>query len=207
VIINISGTSGTGKSTLVRQVMKTYDTCEPFMIEGRKRPMGYTCESKGIPNKLFIPGHYETACGGCDTLSMFPNFMDFLYDMIRNAHTHRLYPEGKHVMFEGLLVESDVRRAVETHNLGHEMKVIHLDVTLEECFRSIAERRARKGKLEPVARKHTEDRYRSVKRRQIRLSAAGIDAAFYSRENAYETCRKVLGLQNSASVPAAQAFV
>lgn len=207
MIINISGTSGTGKSTLVRQVMKTYDKCEPFMIEGRKRPMGYVCRSNGIFNSLFIPGHYETACGGCDTLSMFPNFMDFLYDMIRKAHTRRLHEEGQHVMYEGLLVESDVRRAVETHNLGHEMKVIHLDVTLEECFRSIAERRARKGKLKPVARKHTEDRYRSVRRRQLRLSAAGIDAKFYSREKAYEAVRNVLGLQNSPSVPAAEAFV
>ena len=89
MIINLRGTHGSGKSTIVRNVMGTYTDCTEILGVGRKRPWGYLCKKDGLKD-LFIPGHYETACGGCDTISI----VEEAYDLIK-----RHASEGRNVLF------------------------------------------------------------------------------------------------------------
>jgi len=75
-VIQIRGTSGSGKSTLVRQVMGLYYEKQPLFKRGRKQPIGYILTHPDTPS-LFVPGHYESACGGLDTISKVPILLRF----------------------------------------------------------------------------------------------------------------------------------
>ena len=188
MIINISGTGGSGKSTLVRRVMDCYDTVKPIFIEGRKRPFSYVCLREN-GNNLWVPGHYETACGGGDTLSTFPNYLDSLYGFIRSAHN-----EKQDVMYEGLLVESDVRRCAELKRDGFPVLVLSLSTDLETCLSSTVQRRLAKGNTKPLNPKNTKGRWRQVRFRIDRLKGHGIEAIFLSRDEMFEECKKRLNL-------------
>jgi hypothetical protein len=100
MIINIRGTNGAGKSTLVRKVMERYQTITqieyPAEIKGRKgnrkiRPMGYLCATD--VQRLFIPGHYEIANGGVDTI----HNLEYAYKLILEHHSW-----GANVLYEGM---------------------------------------------------------------------------------------------------------
>ena len=65
-VINLRGTSSAGKRTLARSIMAAYSRQEPVYRPGRRRPVAVACRSDGrCP--LAVLGHYDTACGGCDT--------------------------------------------------------------------------------------------------------------------------------------------
>lgn len=93
MIINIRGTSGSGKSHLVRSVMDLYGLRTKFFVENRKQPIGYTAHRRTSGRNLSVLGHYETACGGCDTIPS----LDQIFSRAMKAH-------GEHdVLFEGLI--------------------------------------------------------------------------------------------------------
>lgn len=66
VIIQVRGTSGSGKTTAVRKVMAELGEWEPGFVEGRKRPLFYKRE------RVAVLGHYEVPCGGGDTIGSVP---------------------------------------------------------------------------------------------------------------------------------------
>jgi shikimate kinase len=143
VIINIIGTSGSGKSTLARKVMDMYCQRVPISDEGRKQPLGYTCtmhdemgEQVGRP--LVVLGHYETACGGCDTIPT--GQFDRVYQLVRQYHE-----AGNDVLFEGLLLSAEHNRRAALHNdFPGEVVLVHLTTDFETCIQSIKQRRAAK---------------------------------------------------------------
>ena len=102
MIINLRGTSGSGKSTVVRRVMEKYSQAStgainPQFSDGRKQPIGYACLPPDADvQPLWIPGHYETACGGCDTLKT----VDQVYKEVTSA-AELSYS----VLFEGLMIQ------------------------------------------------------------------------------------------------------
>ena len=104
-IINIRGTSGSGKSTLARRIMEQYPHRVVFRREGRKQPIGYLYQRDASPNtkgrQLAVIGHYETPCGGCDTIQK----MDDIFQLVRDSHE-----AGHDVLFEGLLISADMKR-------------------------------------------------------------------------------------------------
>lgn len=133
MIIGINGTCGAGKSTLVRKLMSYYVSKKPSYIEGREKPIGYNCVSRGIrrPN-LWVLGHYEHPDGGgCDTLAPIPDKNKFIYDSIKKAHT-----SGKDVLCEGLGIERSVW--AKLHAKGLPIVLIELDVTVDECMVSVS---------------------------------------------------------------------
>lgn len=137
-IVNLRGTSGSGKSTVIRKVMETYPQKVGVKKKGRERPIGYICTWPKIPEgrrPLFVVGHYETDCGGCDTIT---NVQE-VYDMVVQASQDY----GYDVLYEGLLISAEYRR---THAMSIDPNLDHytvgLDVPLEVCLASINARRA-----------------------------------------------------------------
>ena len=63
MIINVRGTSGTGKSTVIHNILKKYPH-KPVISHGGKH-MGYKVELTS-GKFLYVVGKYETQCGGCD---------------------------------------------------------------------------------------------------------------------------------------------
>lgn len=182
MIANIRGTSGSGKSTLVRRLMELYDTVEPIHIEYRARPFGYLCGKEGLPY-LYCVGSYETPCGGGDTI----NGLDVIYDAVRHYAS-----QGANVIYEGLIIQSDITRCVDTA-AKYPMIVIGLNTTLEECLQGIQARRDARGDTKPLNPANTISKLKTLPRQQARLTEAGVVFHMVNREEAFEICKKEFG--------------
>jgi thiamine pyrophosphate-dependent acetolactate synthase large subunit-like protein len=153
-------------------------------VEGRKQPVGYQCvRSDG--RDLWVVGHYETQCGGADTI----NKIDDIYAQVRHAAGL-----GYDVIYEGgALVQSDWRRAADVAK-NHEMTVVVLDVPIELCLDAIRERRARRGDTKPFDPKNTISRARDTLRNAAHLETVGVRVVrFGNRESAALSCLEALG--------------
>lgn len=109
-VVNIRGTSGSGKSTIVNQIMDEWELTAKHFVEKRRRPLGYTGQFRGQP--VSILGHYEIPTGGCDTISS----QDYIFSLARQA-----VEGGLHAVMEGRILSCDVRRTVELakdHEIG-----------------------------------------------------------------------------------------
>lgn len=189
MIINVRGTSGSGKSTLVRAVIETYAVRVPIMVPGRKRPLCYRLwrEEQSGPPDLVVLGHYETACGGCDTIATTQE----TFDLALEAH----YSLGAHVLYEGLLISADVKHTTELgRNVGFdELLVVALDTSLEECLASVNSRRAaRDATLPPVNPKNTESKWKGVRSSTPKLQEAGVQVEVLDRDAALARVLEVL---------------
>lgn len=205
MIINIRGTSGSGKTTLVRSIRALYrGATVKFHEEGRKQPIGYVhhrapdqpLTTTGRP--LGLVGHYETDCGGCDTISK----MERIFDLALQAHER-----GMDVIFEGLLISADVVRTVELwKRVGFELQVIALDVPIEECLDSVNARRLGKHRRKyggesdhlftrgDVNPKNTISKHKGVKQSCARLVEAGVPVHVLGRVATYNKIKELLNL-------------
>lgn len=190
MIISIRGTGGAGKSTLVKSVMGIYTVRVPRYEEGRRRPVGYVCATEPY-RQLFVPGHYETPCGGCDTLKS-PGEAYRLIEAASDA--------GRDVIFEGIIVQDDVRRCIEVSK-RHKVAVIGLDVPIEVCLDSIRHRRKERGDARPLNPKNTIDRANRLVGIMSRLADAGIETAWMDREQALIKCVGLLGMWHYSNTP------
>lgn len=197
MIINVSGSNGSGKSTIVKTAMSWFDRAEPLMVPNRKRPCAYTCVRKG-GRKLFVLGHYETSCGGCDTLAgLFPEKMlTNIYSWIRSA-----YSEEVDILYEGLIVESDVRRVVELKEDGFPVVVLSIDISLEKCIEAVVERRHERGNFAEFNPKNVISKYRHCMRRRQRFIDAGVRTEVLTREKCIEFIQNALGFHGLDRVP------
>lgn len=174
-IINVRGTSGSGKSTLVREVIGRYRQSAAFYKEGRKRPLYsvFWDHPKGYP-ALAVVGHYETACGGCDTITS----QDEIYEIVRE-----LSDMGYIVLFEGLLISAEFNRAKALSDDGYNLLVVHIEIPLEECVESVNSRRREKKPDAPgVNPKNTESKWKGTRRTCERLREAHVDVVSGDRE-------------------------
>lgn len=187
ITINLRGTSGSGKSTIVREVMKRYRFISARFIEGRRQPIGYACWMSDLKpygdGALYVPGHYETACGGCDTITKVD---DAYTQVIANLPT-------SNVLYEGIMVQDDVKRAVELSK-STPLLVIALTTPIEVCVASIQSRRDARGDDRPLDPKNTISRAGRVKKNIQRLRAGGVECLELSREEALAEVLRRLGL-------------
>ena len=185
MIINVRGTSGSGKSTLVRRIGDLYERRFPAKVANRRQPIGYIF-TRPEGRSLAVIGHYETPCGGCDTITD----QDEIYQRVRDSHA-----AGLDVLYEGLLISADANRCVALHTDGLPLKVLALDTPLELCLSSVNERRRAKNPDKPdVNPKNTESKFKGVKSSMKRLEAAGLDARWASRDGAFDLIKGWLEL-------------
>jgi hypothetical protein len=205
MILNIRGTSGTGKSTIARQLMACYEP-NPlrYRREGRKQPLGYRYAAKDrtLQRDLAVVGHYETDCGGADTI---PDYDD-LVSLVRQGSMN-----GMDVLFEGLLFSGDVKRTVALHEwaleVGEELVVVAIQLDLQVCVDSVNQRRREKADriaaskgIDPVYRgevppKNTVAKHRGLTLACQRLEAAGVKVLRpQGRTAAFHLCKALLRL-------------
>lgn len=197
--INIRGTGGSGKSTLVKRIMELHKGSSPQLVDGRKRPIGTfhwitkEGQSMGLPVDLFVPGHYETACGGCDTIKT----PEQVYELVRENTRQSI-----NVLYEGIMVMDDVTRAVAldkqlrdpTGIASGQLYVIWLNTPIEVCLAAIRDRRAARGDERPFSEKNTRQRYERCLRGLQRLEASGVRVERLDREQAFLRVRELLGV-------------
>lgn len=189
MIINIRSTGGSGKSTLVKKIMALYSARTPNYIEGRKQPFFTVCTHPTLSGReLLVPGHYNVACGGCDTLKSPQQVFDII-------HAHGVLMD-RDVLFEGIIVGDDFARIAKlSEERPGEVEVIVLSTPIDECLRSIEARREAKGNAKPLDPKNTVNRDANLRNRMMpRLRKAGVTLYELDRDGAYEHVRARLGL-------------
>lgn len=152
MILNIRGTHGSGKSTLVRGLLHRGNTSP---LGSGKRPEGYITTLPKLASPIYVIGSYETTCGGCDAIQPYSLIWPRIVE----------YAARGHVVFEGALISSsygNIGRSSEVYGDG--FVFAFLDTPLEECLRRIAKRREARGDVRPLDPKNTTVKYNNVQR-------------------------------------------
>ena len=172
MIINIRGTNGSGKSTIIKRFLQQYPYIELYGALGPRRPEAYKLRLPG--NWLYIIGPYQTTTGGVDAMGLSAIELIALLDKYRKLG---------HVIFEGVVISTyygAIGEWLKTH--ADEAIVVFLDTPLEVCLAGI---KARGGKnMKNVAAKMP-----AIERLMVRMTLEGITNSSLSREMAYETIR------------------
>lgn len=164
-VIQIRGTSGSGKTTVMRDIMDAW--CyrwTPVYRQGRRKPLYYLDSEQSV----VVLGHYEdTACGGCDTIGsarVVTELVEYVLDLHKPAH----------VLCEGLLLSEDVKWAKYLNAGLTVVKPIFLTTPLEQCLRQIEGRRKAAGNAKPLNPANTINRVRVIERARLKLTEAGV---------------------------------
>ena len=185
MIIQLRGTSGSGKTWAMQQVTKLFDELmEPVFMEKRKRPILYLSKLNDAP--VAVLGSYETACGGCDTIQE----VAFVFALAESLHVR-----GFHVLFEGLLLSADVQRVLTLNKLAAgRVAIVTLSTTIEQCLEQVnARRKARLGdEFTPVKEDNTRAKARGVELSHAKLELNGVMAFKCSSKEAVAQVRALL---------------
>lgn len=162
-IVNLRGTSGSGKSSVVHTILAKYPHSVVAWKQGArsKKPVVYAVDiGKEVP--LYIFGSYQTQCGGVDGITDFKNELPPLIDE---------YAEKGDVLFEGLLMSGGVgtigRRILDRRNAGQsKVWMALLDTPVELCLERVNGRRAARGVEEPVNPKNTTLKHEAAQKAQ-----------------------------------------
>lgn len=198
MLVNVRGTSGSGKSHIVTTLRDMYDTCIPLynndrddvvqyqgrfrLPKARKQPLMYLLERNNEPQAVLL-GHYETACGGCDTIAS----LDTIFGLARERAE-----QGLDVIFEGLLVSAEHRRSDELFSVFPHL-VLRLSTSMEVCVDGIQARRDARGDERPLNPKNTLLKDKAVSSTFKKLQAAGHDAIECDRDWALYRAKLALG--------------
>ena len=156
MIINPRGTSGSGKTELVRRLLAQYGWQrgarfegagpKPIHRAGRCRPLGYRLGHPLGGRPLAVLGHYEVTSGGCDTNRAADGGLE---ESMRRAADYAA--TGHDVLIEGQRLSSEHERSTELAR-SHSLHILLLTTPLDQCARNLVwRRRARRDTLPAVA--------------------------------------------------------
>jgi hypothetical protein len=190
MIIMVRGNHGSGKSTVVRNVMQQM-LCTPIYGDlGPKAPEAYCCLRKISPKHVagpptFVLGPYQSKASGG---------FDYITSLGVKAATILLekYRLKGNVIFESILtsariLEPSIGRFIKVNK--EEVIVATLDTSFEECLRSI-ERRGKVSVAGGKGSKHFVDLSRAIEHVTGKYAAMGYRMEYVSRASAPE---KILG--------------
>lgn len=164
MIVQVRGTSGSGKSTVVRRIMAATGgdaAWTPEFRDGRKRPLYYHHYSGVV-----VLGHYESACGGCDTIGS----ARAVYDLLQELYPRAEDIVAARVLCEGLLLSEDVKWSSQLPGL----RVLFLNTPLERCLSQIKGRREKAGNAKELNPANTANRVATIERARGKLQDAGV---------------------------------
>lgn len=179
LIVQVRGTSGSGKSTAVRSFMETLEW-DGVTVPGRKRPLYY--RSFGPPWALVL-GHYESACGGCDTIGS----ARAVYEL---TVTLAAVPGVELIVQEGLLLSEDAKWTTELAK-AHEVRILFLTTPLDRCLTWVKSRRAAAGNDKPLNPANTANRVSVIERARVKLLGSGVACRRCSAEQASGLLRDI----------------
>ena len=157
-IVKLHGTSGAGKTTVARDLMKSAVSVTP--LGTARRPEAYMLSMQGFNHPLFVLGAYTSPCGGLDTVND-------VNDQIRLLEA---YAKQGHVFYEGLLAsEYYGRLGAVSAQYGDSHLFAFLDTPIEVCIRRIQDRRLAAGNPKLLNPLNTRNRVQKINRLKYRL--------------------------------------
>src|ERR1700709_2018818 len=144
LVINPRGTSGAGKTWLVREVMTAYgrqgSAPIPIMRQGRSRPLGWWLEHPAGGRPLCVIGDYQGTRGGTDTIPLTDGGLDEAFRLANSEAS-----AGGDVLLEGYQLSGEhgrtARLAALQRSRGRALHVICLHVPLSRCVENVVRRR------------------------------------------------------------------
>jgi hypothetical protein len=184
-IIQIAGTSGSGKSHLMRAIMdyaKEFGTREEDNDHGKV--LGYTLQLNDVDGDAYVLGPYNVPTGGCDTSSSAIEIFEQL---------PRLISHYTHLLFEGLFVMNMTRGPQLAAQYGEKFCVLQLTTPLGTCLESVNQRRAERGVDVLRDTSNTQDNYRRARNYCAAMRDAGARVIKVSRGEALDKVLELLG--------------
>jgi hypothetical protein len=133
LIINIRGTNGSGKSTVVREVMASCSPAVPiFGLLGLKIPEAYAL--RRAPN-WYVIGPYVTPTGGCDVVGSTDKVLVLLEKYLRRGS----------LVFEGAMLSDHIGTVGTWLEAQSDVVVAYMTTPLDECVRRVVARRQQSG--------------------------------------------------------------
>lgn len=177
MIIQIRGTSGSGKTTVMKEIMGDMQRWYPILRMGRQKPLYYMSSPKSMRPTIAILGHYEAACGGCDTIGSAPK----VYELIQEVKKTR---NPDFIICEGLLLSEDNKWTKQMVEDGDELRILYLRTTLEECLARVTKRREDAGNTKPLNPAKTINRVKAIESSLVKLSAFDVKIIRVSSDRA-----------------------
>lgn len=193
MIIMLRGNHGSGKSTVVRNLIIQHLFATPiFGSLGMKVPEAYCCYRTSRANSapIYILGPYQTwATCGFDYITKLGVARA---EEILEKYRQRTLNDG-HIIFESIMtsvriLEPSIGRWIKANR--RDVLIVTLTTSLEECARSIEERKTRSTMGTKWNSKHLEAQQRMFERVTQQYKELGFRQEYVSRDNAPE---KILG--------------
>jgi len=191
-ILNIRGTNGSGKSTVVRQLMSHFGLEAEVAKPGTNLVWAYQ-----LRNGMYVLGRYETACGGADTVSSFAKI---------RTQVGILAQRGD-VAFEGFLWSGIFKSSDEfARTTPHHVIFAMLDTPTDLCIQRVIERRRLVANSKPFNPENLLAKHRAVLRAQEQLRRAGHDVRVLPYEEPLETILRWFEERRTSETEAAGTF-
>jgi hypothetical protein len=129
MLLNLRGSSGSGKSTVIRALLDRYGSRSIYGCLGLRSPEAYR-----LDDRTFVIGPYLTPCGGCDALGS----IDRVIELVREYSA-----KGHDVIFEGLIISSSYGRIGQfLESYGKDALVAFLTTSRQRCYQQLCKRQA-----------------------------------------------------------------
>jgi hypothetical protein len=189
LLVNLRGTSGSGKTTIARTFMQNYP--HEFLRFKSGKPAGVRVDVPGWNWPLYICGKYESedgnlVCGGMDTIKTQALCADRAIKAYRYGH---VLAEG--LMASGVSPAGTFPQAI-IEAAGPNVRFLFLDTPLPKCLGRVEERRRAKGNMEPLDPENTTAKWNSERSAFLKFEAAGLPAWWLPHERGYECVFKML---------------
>jgi thymidylate kinase len=166
VIINVRGTSGAGKTTVVRSLMAQCPHQAILGVLGLRLPEAYELK---LPRcePVYIIGPYLTPCGGCDRILPFALIPTLI----------EKYAQQGHVLFEGMLIATCYGVIGQLLMETPDSTVLFLDTPLDVCIARVKARRRAAGNLRPFNPKLLAQKHATIARLKDKFGTRAISVS------------------------------
>jgi hypothetical protein len=159
LVVQIRGTSGSGKTWVVKQIMASLGYWQPVMSPCGRFPLYNLSESK-----VAVLGVYGGVNRGCDRLGSARTVYDLACSLLDG--------QAEAVLAEGLLLSNDVKWTVQLRDF--DLRVLFLSTPLDVCLRQLESRREQSGNKRPHNPMVTSNRVRHIQSARTRLQELGV---------------------------------
>ena len=160
VVINIRGTSGSGKTYVVKKILNAGNW--KTWMDGNKI-LGYY----NVEKKWAIIGPYDSACGGCDRIHTQQETEERIKQWLNWEFN---------VIFEGVVISTIFERwynfSISIKDKAN-MLFCYLDTPIETCIKEVEDRRERSGKDRKFNTENTTNRVDSINRTETKFKQKG----------------------------------
>jgi ABC-type dipeptide/oligopeptide/nickel transport system ATPase component len=182
-IVNIRGTSGSGKSTIARTFLDNLPH-EP-LPDATGKVKGYRVDATaaGLKEPLYIVGRYESACGGGDTLKSENEAATLCATAQPNGH----------VLLERMLTSGSGPKGEFASTFLGTGKITYaiLDTPLDVCLERVLARRTEREDARPFNPENTNNKYRQTHRAATMLRDAGEDVRDIDHTDAFKAVLRI----------------